>query len=133
MAVCMVMYKATVYLPDELKAALVRTAAETGRSEAEIIRSGLYSAQEASRSVCFPRTRDKLLCFWTSRRRAWMRRPSTSSSSATRRLPDRRPRMADLIVVLESGRIKEAGSHQALMSSGGLYAELYELQARAYR
>lgn len=42
----MVMYKATVYLPDELKAALVRTAAETGRSEAEIIREGIRLAVE---------------------------------------------------------------------------------------
>jgi len=42
-------------------------------------------------------------------------------------------RMADLIVVLEDGRIRESGSHDALMAAGGLYAELYELQARAYR
>ncbi len=42
-------------------------------------------------------------------------------------------RMADLIVVLESGCIREAGSHQELMALGGLYAELYGLQERAYR
>ncbi|MGD0554107.1 MAG: ABC transporter ATP-binding protein [Streptosporangiaceae bacterium] len=42
-------------------------------------------------------------------------------------------RMADLIVVLDQGRIAAAGSHADLMRSGGLYAELYELQARAYR
>jgi ATP-binding cassette subfamily B protein len=42
-------------------------------------------------------------------------------------------RMADLILVLEGGRIREAGSHAELMACGGLYAELYELQARAYR
>lgn len=42
-------------------------------------------------------------------------------------------RMADLIVVLEDGRVRESGSHDTLMASGGLYAELYELQARAYR
>jgi ATP-binding cassette subfamily B protein len=42
-------------------------------------------------------------------------------------------RMADLIVVLDGGRVREAGGHEALMAAGGLYAELYELQARAYR
>ena len=42
-------------------------------------------------------------------------------------------RSADLIVVLESGRVAESGSHDELMHSGGTYAELFELQARAYR
>jgi ATP-binding cassette subfamily B protein len=42
-------------------------------------------------------------------------------------------RMADLIVVLDRGRVRETGSHQALMAAGGFYAELYTLQARAYR
>ena len=42
-------------------------------------------------------------------------------------------RMADLIVVLEQGRIREVGSHAELLAAGGLYAELYELQARLYR
>ncbi|HZU74206.1 MAG TPA: ABC transporter ATP-binding protein [Acidimicrobiales bacterium] len=42
-------------------------------------------------------------------------------------------RMADLIVVLAGGRVIEAGSHEELMEAGGTYAELYELQARAYR
>jgi ATP-binding cassette subfamily B protein len=42
-------------------------------------------------------------------------------------------RMADLIVVLDRGRIVEQGSHQDLMRRGGLYAELYRLQSRAYR
>lgn len=41
-------------------------------------------------------------------------------------------RMADLIVVLEHGRVAGVGSHDDLMASGGLYAELYELAARAY-
>jgi ATP-binding cassette subfamily B protein len=42
-------------------------------------------------------------------------------------------RMADLIVVMEGGRVVASGSHAELMARGGLYAELYELQARAYR
>ena len=42
-------------------------------------------------------------------------------------------RMADLIIVLDQGRIAAAGDHASLIRAGGLYAELYELQARAYR
>ena len=42
-------------------------------------------------------------------------------------------RMADLIVVMEGGRITESGSHAQLVRNGRLYAELFELQARAYR
>lgn len=42
-------------------------------------------------------------------------------------------RMADLIVVVDGGRIAESGSHAELMARGGLYAELYELQAGGYR
>jgi ATP-binding cassette subfamily B protein len=42
-------------------------------------------------------------------------------------------RMADLIVVIDDGRIVEAGSHEELMARDGLYAELYGIQARAYR
>ncbi len=42
-------------------------------------------------------------------------------------------RMADAIAVIDQGRLKEFGSHRALMTKGGLYAELFELQAKAYR
>lgn len=41
-------------------------------------------------------------------------------------------RMANLIVVLEHGRILEVGSHDELMRRRALYAELFELQSRAY-
>lgn len=41
-------------------------------------------------------------------------------------------RMADRIYVMSRGRIVEAGSHSALMALGGLYAELFMMQARAY-
>ena len=42
-------------------------------------------------------------------------------------------RMADVIIVVADGRIVESGNHSELMRRAGLYAELYELQARAYR
>jgi ATP-binding cassette subfamily B protein len=42
-------------------------------------------------------------------------------------------RMADLILVVDGGRIVEAGDHTTLLGLDGLYAELYALQARAYR
>jgi ATP-binding cassette, subfamily B, bacterial len=41
-------------------------------------------------------------------------------------------RMADLIVVLEGGRVYEVGHHEALVAGRGRYAELYGLQARGY-
>ena len=41
--------------------------------------------------------------------------------------------MADTIAVLEHGRIVEHGSHAQLMAGQGLYAELFGMQARAYR
>ncbi|MET9296390.1 ABC transporter ATP-binding protein [Streptomyces sp. NPDC003077] len=42
-------------------------------------------------------------------------------------------RAADLIVVLDRGRVAELGSHRELMARGGLYASMYGVQARAYR
>ena len=42
-------------------------------------------------------------------------------------------RMADRILVLAEGEIEAAGTHQELMAQGGRYAELFELQAAAYR
>jgi ATP-binding cassette subfamily B protein len=41
-------------------------------------------------------------------------------------------RMADWIVVLDGGRVAEAGSHAELMDRRRLYAELFSLQATAY-
>ena len=41
-------------------------------------------------------------------------------------------RMADLILVVNGGEIVEAGSHAELVRRGGLYAELYNIQAGAY-
>jgi ATP-binding cassette subfamily B protein len=42
-------------------------------------------------------------------------------------------RMADLIVVLDGARVAEVGSHDDLMARGGPYAELYSIQAEAFR
>jgi ATP-binding cassette subfamily B protein len=42
-------------------------------------------------------------------------------------------RMADQIVVLDGARVAEVGTHEALMAKGGQYAELYGIQAAAYR
>jgi ATP-binding cassette subfamily B protein len=42
-------------------------------------------------------------------------------------------RMADQIIVIQDGRIKEHGSHEQLMALGGHYAHLFSLQAQGYR
>jgi ATP-binding cassette, subfamily B, bacterial len=42
-------------------------------------------------------------------------------------------RMADRILVLHDGRIAEEGNHDDLVRRGGMYAELFELQASRYR
>ncbi|MEV5409730.1 hypothetical protein AB0K60_12945 [Thermopolyspora sp. NPDC052614] len=39
---------------------------------------------------------------------------------------------ADLILVLDRGRLVEAGTHDELLALGGRYAELYGIQATAY-
>jgi ATP-binding cassette subfamily B protein len=42
-------------------------------------------------------------------------------------------RDSDTIAVLDAGRIVELGSHQSLVTAGGAYARLFDLQARGYR
>ena len=42
-------------------------------------------------------------------------------------------RMADRILVLAEGRLEASGTHAQLISQGGRYAELFELQAAGYR
>jgi plasmid stability protein len=46
------MRKTTVYLPDELKLALQRTASAQGRSEAEVVRAAIHAATAAE--SCYP-------------------------------------------------------------------------------
>ena len=85
----------------------------------------------------------------TSRRRRSTPRPSTPCSSATPAPPRggaehgritvlvshrfSTVRMADLIVVLDGARVVEVGRHDELVARGGQYAELFALQAAAYR
>lgn len=42
-------------------------------------------------------------------------------------------RIADRIAVISDGRVAELGTHEELVALGGRYAELFELQAAAYR
>ncbi len=42
-------------------------------------------------------------------------------------------RMADTIIVLESGKLIESGTHTELMQAGGRYAKLFTLQAAGYQ
>ena len=42
-------------------------------------------------------------------------------------------RMADAIVVLHEGLVVEAGAHHDLLAKGGIYATLFNLQARGYQ
>jgi len=41
-------------------------------------------------------------------------------------------RMADLIVVIEDGRLTEQGSHDELLAKGRTYSELFAIQSRGY-
>ncbi len=41
-------------------------------------------------------------------------------------------RMADRILVLEGGKVKEEGTHDFLLAQNGLYARLFRLQAQGY-
>ncbi|HXN76466.1 MAG TPA: ABC transporter ATP-binding protein [Gemmatimonadaceae bacterium] len=42
-------------------------------------------------------------------------------------------RMADRIIVLRHGKVEEHGSHEELLANGGLYEELFTMQAQGYR
>jgi ATP-binding cassette subfamily B protein len=42
-------------------------------------------------------------------------------------------KMADRICVMQDGRIAEIGTHSELMSQGGVYSHLFDIQAEAYK
>ncbi|MDO8500230.1 MAG: ABC transporter ATP-binding protein [Gemmatimonadaceae bacterium] len=42
-------------------------------------------------------------------------------------------RMADRIIVLRGGKVEESGTHEELVAGGGLYDELFRMQAAGYR
>jgi ATP-binding cassette subfamily B protein len=42
-------------------------------------------------------------------------------------------RMADRIIVLDGSHVVETGTHEELIAKAGAYAELYGIQAKAYR
>ena len=42
-------------------------------------------------------------------------------------------RFCDRIVLLEDGQIRESGTHEELMQSGGRYADMFEVQSKYYK
>ena len=42
-------------------------------------------------------------------------------------------RLPDRILVMEKGRIAEAGTHEELLAAGGLYSRMWKAQAESYQ
>ncbi|WP_238150784.1 ABC transporter ATP-binding protein [Kribbella sindirgiensis] len=78
-----------------------------------------------------PETEHQLFEAWTNAAHALRERAGTITVLVSHRFST--VRMADTIVVLHHGKIAEHGSHKDLLQSNGLYAELFNLQAAAYR
>ncbi|MFE9773516.1 ATP-binding cassette domain-containing protein [Streptomyces sp. NPDC005931] len=96
-----------------------------------------------------PRCGGRRCCsYWTNPPPRRTRPARTPSSSATWRARELCARIgtitaivshrfsmvtdADLILVLHAGRIAESGTHDELLATGGRYAQLYGIQAKAY-
>ncbi|TCC42315.1 ABC transporter ATP-binding protein [Kribbella speibonae] len=78
-----------------------------------------------------PETEHQLFEAWTNAAHALRERAGTITVLVSHRFST--VRMADTIIVLHQGKIAEHGPHKALLQSNGLYAELFNLQASAYR
>lgn len=76
-------------------------------------------------------TEHELFSRWTSAARSVRERSGAITVLVSHRFAA--VAMADLIVVLQAGQVREIGSHAELIAARGLYAELFELQARGYR
>jgi ATP-binding cassette, subfamily B, bacterial len=76
-------------------------------------------------------TEHELFARWTSAASSMRERSGAITVLVSHRLSA--VAMADLIVVLQAGQVHEIGGHAELISARGLYAELFELQARGYR
>ena len=97
------------------------------------------AAARARRAHGRARRRDRARALRALRRRGARRREGVGRDGGARRitiLVSHRfstVRMADLIVVLDGARVAQVGTHEELMAKGGPYAELYGIQAAAYR
>lgn len=62
------------------------------------------------------------------------RGPARGTGTVTVVVPHRFSTVAgtDMVLVMERGRVVEAGTHEELVADGGRYARLYGIQDRAY-
>ena len=93
------------------------------------------AAAGARRADRVPRRRDRARPVRALRERRPRRRETATRGRITLLVSHRfsTVRMADVIVVLDGARVVETGSHDELVAKAGHYAELYGIQASAYR